>query len=175
MIGLTLSSLSALLLTLSTGARATPVRLSRRADPVPAFVLANAPVSHLYSGESWWPADVAAHLTHMVPEVDFDSVAPSVTLQNVSSLASDVFLTSKDDVTKQPAWITNVAGKPDANGLSAAPATIVLVNKPGDILDAFFFYFYSYDHGGKVRAGSNFTDVDVALTGAAVPANRCSG
>ena len=73
-----------------------------------------------------------------------------MTPQNVSSLGSDVFLTSKDDVTDQPDWITSVVGKPDANGLSSAPVTIVLVNKPGDILDAFFFYFYSFDHGGKV-------------------------
>ena len=148
MVGLALGvSLSALCLSLS--AQATPVRLVKRADPVPDFVLANAPVSHLYSGESWWPGDVAEHVTHMIPEVDFDAVAPSVTLLNISSLASDVFLTSKDDVTTQPSWITNAVATPDSTGLSTAPATIVLVNKPGDILDAFFFYFYSFNHGGK--------------------------
>ena len=74
-----------------------------------------------------------------------------MTLQNISSLGSDVFLTSVDDVTKSPAWLTNAAGKPDASGMSTGPVTVVLVEKPGDILDAFFFYFYSFDHGGKVR------------------------
>ncbi|KAI0654472.1 hypothetical protein C8Q70DRAFT_1058397 [Cubamyces menziesii] len=129
----------------------TPGRLGKRA-PVPSFVLQNAPVSHLWSQEGWWPSDVAEHVKHMVPEVDFAAVAPAVTLQNISSLGSDVFLTSIDDVSKatQPAWVTSDVGKPDASGLSAAPATIVLVEKDGGILDAFFFYFYSFDHGGKV-------------------------
>ncbi|KAI0354618.1 hypothetical protein OH77DRAFT_1590398 [Trametes cingulata] len=140
-----------LALTLVLSASATPVRqtLGKR-DPVPSFVLQNAPVSHLWSQEQWWPSDVAAHLTHVVPQVDFAAVAPEVTMQNVSALGSDVFLTSRDDVTKQPAWLMNAEGKPDASGHSSAPATIVLVEKTGGILDAFFFYFYSFDHGGKV-------------------------
>ncbi|PIL31347.1 hypothetical protein GSI_06045 [Ganoderma sinense ZZ0214-1] len=147
MVGFTLSALPALFLSLSVAA--SPVRLAKR-DPMPSFVLANAPVSYLYSKEQWWPADVAVHLTHVTPEVNFSAVAPSVTFQNISSLGSDVCLTSKDDVSKSPAWLNSAVGKPDANGLSTAPTTIVLVNKPGGILDAFFFYFYSYDHGGKV-------------------------
>ncbi|RPD82313.1 hypothetical protein L226DRAFT_475715 [Lentinus tigrinus ALCF2SS1-7] len=155
MVGFALQALSALLLTLSVAA--SPVRVKKRADPVPSFVLANAPLAHLYSKEQWWPSDISVHVQHVVPEVNFASVAPSVTLQNISSLGSDVFLTSKDDVTDQPDWITSVVGKPDADGLSSAPVTIVLVNKPGGILDAFFFYFYSYDHGGKVL-GIEFGD-----------------
>ncbi|KAI0652516.1 hypothetical protein C8Q79DRAFT_997541 [Trametes meyenii] len=147
MVGHALSAASALLLALS--AAATPLRLAKR-DPVPAFVLQNAPLSHLWSKEQWWPSDVATHLTHVVPEVDFKATASSVTLEDLSNQGSDVFLTSKDDVTDQPAWITSAVGKPDGNGHSTAPATIVLVEKDGGILDAFFFYFYSFDHGGKV-------------------------
>ncbi|OJT10014.1 hypothetical protein TRAPUB_13503 [Trametes pubescens] len=148
MVGRTFTALPVLLCALTAAATPT-MRLARR-DPVPSFVLQNAPVSHLWSQEQWWPADVAEHLTHMVPEADFAAVAQEVTLETVGGLASDVFLTSKDDVTKQPAWITSVVGKPDASAKSAAPATIVLVEKDGGILDAFFFYFYSFDHGGKV-------------------------
>lgn len=144
------AALAALILALS--ATASPVRLAGRAEPIPAFVLQNAPLSHLRSQEQWWPSDVAVHVTHMVPEVDFKPVAPAVTLANVSSLGSDVFLTSKDDVNAQPAWITNAAGQPDASGKSTAPGTIVLVEKDGGVLDAFFFYFYSFDHGGTVSS-----------------------
>ncbi|KAI0368873.1 hypothetical protein BV20DRAFT_1053639 [Pilatotrama ljubarskyi] len=147
------TALPLLALALVLSAAATPVRQRQRLgkrDPVPPFVLQNAPVSHLWSQEQWWPSDVAVHLTHVVPEIDFKAVAPAVTMQNVSRLASNVYLTSKDDVTKQPAWLTSEVGKPDASGHSSAPATIVLVEKPGGILDAFFFYFYSFDHGGKV-------------------------
>ena len=145
------ATLSAFLLAISAAMASPVARPARRADPVPSFVLANAPISFLYSNESWWPSDVAEHVKHMKPEVNFTAVAPSVTLQNISSLGSDVFLTSVDDVTKSPAWLTNAAGKPDASGMSTGPVTVVLVEKPGDILDAFFFYFYSFDHGGKVR------------------------
>ncbi|KAI0828846.1 hypothetical protein BC628DRAFT_1315780 [Trametes gibbosa] len=129
----------------------TKSRLAKRAGgAVPSFVLQNAPVSHLWSQEQWWPSDIAIHLTHVVPEVDFSAVAGAVSLQNISSFGSDVYLTSRDDVTKSPAWTTNADGKPDSRGHSSAPATIVLVEKDNGILDAFFFYFYSFDHGGKV-------------------------
>ena len=157
MVGFALSALPALVLSLS--AAASPVHLAKR-NPVPSFVLANAPVSHLYSKEQWWPSDVAVHLTHVMPEVNFSVIAPSVTFQNISSLSSDVCLTSKDDVSKSPAWLNSVVGMPDANGVSSAPTTIVLVNKPGGILDAFFFYFYSYDHGGKVSLTEIILSID---------------
>lgn len=162
MVRRTFTALPALLYALT--AAATPMRLARR-DPVPSFVLQNAPVSHLWSQEQWWPSDVAEHLTHMVPETDFSAVAQEVTLETVGGLGSDVFLTSKDDVTKQPAWITSAVGKPDASAKSAAPATIVLVEKDGGVLDAFFFYFYSFDHGGKVSARCGLRE-DVVLSAA---------
>ncbi|KAI0778987.1 hypothetical protein BD413DRAFT_601607 [Trametes elegans] len=142
-----LIALYVLLLTLS--ASTSPIRLAKR-DPVPNFVLQYAPVSHLSSKEQWWPSDVAEHLKHVVPEVNFTATAPSVTFESIAGLPQEVFLTSLDDVTMQPAWITSDVGKPDASGHSAAPATIVLVKKDDGILDAFYFYFYSFDHGGKV-------------------------
>ncbi len=161
MVGFALEAFSAFLLSLAVVA--SPVQVERRAEAVPSFVLQNAPLAHLYSEEQWWPSDISVHVQHVVPEVNFTSVAPSVTLQNISSLGSNVFLTSKDDVTDQPDWLTSVVGKPDANGLSSAPVTIVLVNKPNGILDAFFFYFYSYDHGGKVNTSLSHTVIS-ALT-----------
>ncbi|OBZ79234.1 putative vacuolar protein sorting-associated protein TDA6 [Grifola frondosa] len=141
------SVLSVLLVSLSVAA--SPLKLAKR-EPIPDFVLANAPISHLWSEESWWPSDIAVHLTHVVPEVDFDDVASSVTFTTISTLASDVFLTSKDDVLTQPAWMTSAVNEPDSNGHSGAPATIICVEKEGGILDAFFFYFYSFNSGGKV-------------------------
>ncbi|KAI8990687.1 hypothetical protein BD414DRAFT_484490 [Trametes punicea] len=135
---------------------ASPVRTHRH-DPIPSFVLENAPISHLWSQEQWWPSDVAVHVTHVVPEVNFKPVAPYVTLHTVSKLRSDIFLTSKDDVTTQPAWITSDVGTPDASGKSAAPVTVILVEKDGGVLDAFYFYFYSFNHGGTIL-GIEFGD-----------------
>ncbi|EGX93304.1 hypothetical protein CCM_04677 [Cordyceps militaris CM01] len=42
--------------------------------------------------------------------------------------------------------------KPDAHGYSAAPAVLVLVDKEDGILDAFWFFFYSYNLGQTVLA-----------------------
>jgi hypothetical protein len=130
---------------------ATPVQ--QVTTPLPNYVLTFAPLSYLYSGESWWPADVAAFVTHVTPEVNFVAVAPSVTLTNISTLTNTTFLTSNDFVEDDGGhdWLTNAANIPDASGHSPAPATIIAVNKPGGIVDAFYFYFYGFDHAAYVR------------------------
>lgn len=151
MVALSLFALPALLLSLSVAA--SPLRLEKR-EPVPSFVLQNAPLLHLAAKEKFGLSDVAVHLSHVVPQVNYSSVASSVTLQTLSpaTFGDNVYLTSKDDVTDDPKadWLRSDYGKPDANGLSGAPATIVLVNKPNGVLDAFFFTFFSFNDGGKV-------------------------
>ena len=59
-------------------------------------------------------------------------------------LISDGVLLPVSFASTQAAWFNGI--KPDATGFTPAPATIVAVNKPGGIVDAFYFYFYSYDH-----------------------------
>ncbi|OAA65893.1 vacuolar sorting-associated protein [Niveomyces insectorum RCEF 264] len=58
--------------------------------------------------------------------------------------------------------LTAVFGhKPDAGGYSRAPAILVLVDKGSGILDAFWFFFYSYNLGQtvlKVRYGNHVGD-----------------
>lgn len=127
--------------TVSVIAAAVP----RQGNPLPSYVLKYAPISHLYSGESWWPADIATHLQHVVPDNGFTKVANSVTFSTIASLGSNIYLTSKDDPFDDPAWIYG-NGKPDATGFTTAPATIIAVQKPGGIVDAFYFYFYSFDY-----------------------------
>ncbi|CAK7268553.1 Vacuolar protein sorting-associated protein 62 [Sporothrix epigloea] len=51
--------------------------------------------------------------------------------------------------------------KPDASGYSEAPAVLVMVDKGSGILDAFWFFFYSYNLGQtvlKVRYGNHIGD-----------------
>lgn len=51
--------------------------------------------------------------------------------------------------------------KPDASGYSKAPAILVMVDKGSGILDAFWFFFYSYNLGQtvlKVRYGNHIGD-----------------
>ncbi|PNY26184.1 vacuolar protein sorting-associated protein TDA6 [Tolypocladium capitatum] len=51
--------------------------------------------------------------------------------------------------------------KPDANGYSQAPAVLILVDKGSGIVDAFWFFFYSYNLGQTVlgiRFGNHVGD-----------------
>lgn len=131
--------LACLLCTVSSLVSAAPA-----VTDLPSYVLQFAPLSHLYSNETYFPTDVTDHLTHVQPEINMSAIASSVTFSTISSLASDVYLTSKDDIEDLPSWLTGV--KPDTTGLTSAPATIVAVQKPGGIVDAFYFYFYSYNY-----------------------------
>ena len=61
-----------------------------------------------------------------------------------------MYLTSKDDVTKNPTWILGV--KPDASGKTngAVTATIIVNDKGNGNVDAFYMYFYANNWGGTV-------------------------
>ncbi|THH33205.1 hypothetical protein EUX98_g1011 [Antrodiella citrinella] len=95
------------------------------------------------------PADISAHLTHVVPEINFTRIANSVTFQTIGHLGADVFLTSKDPVEDSPAWMNSTFNKPNEIGYTVAPVTIIAVEKSGGIVDAFYFYFYSFDEGNN--------------------------
>ncbi|KAJ3555805.1 hypothetical protein NM688_g2370 [Phlebia brevispora] len=114
---------------------------------LPYYVLKHAPLAYLYSGEEWWPSDVMTHIQHVIPKDGHTPVAESVTFANISTLGGNIFLASKDDPFEIPqaAWIRG-DGPPDEEGYTIAPATIVAVRKPGGVVDAFYFYFYSYNH-----------------------------
>jgi hypothetical protein len=143
--------LSALFLPLCTVA--FPAR--RDAQNLPSYVLQYAPISYLHSQEKFWPADVADHLTHVTAQESGKTIAKSVDFGVIGSLASDVYLTSKDDIESRPSWLSGI--KTDSSGYTDAPATIIITEKSGGITDAFYFYFYSYDHA-EVRTcyQSNF-------------------
>lgn len=90
------------------------------------------------------------HIQHVVPEINNTVIDPHVTLENVASYGSNVYLTSPDDQSNSDYidWMLSAYGKPGGNGTAAsAPATIIVVEKDGGIFDAFYIYFYSYNYG----------------------------
>ena len=120
---------------------------AKRTDSLPDFVLEYAPWSYLHSDEQYWPTDVATPLPKLIPEVNFTAIGASPTLQSLSTLASNVYLTAVQDVvTHDTEFFTSTVGKPQ-DGISSAPATIIAVQKPGGITDAFYFYFYAFNYG----------------------------
>jgi hypothetical protein len=137
-----------------TALAAQALLTAAQSGPLPSYVLEYAPYSYLAATESYWPSDVAAHVQHVYPALNNTALGPAVTLANLSSYntyGANLYLTSKDDVDNadqpQEAWLLSAYGKPDATGLSAAPATIIAVPKSGGIVDAFYFMFYSYNLG----------------------------
>jgi hypothetical protein len=111
-----------------------------------------APLVYLHSEEKYYPTDLQSFLNNVTPQVNFTTVAgpTPLTLSNLDQLGSNVYLTSKDDVTKDPTWIKGT--KPDSSGATANAVTAaVIVNDKGNgVVDAFYMYFYAYNYGGEV-------------------------
>ncbi|KAJ4503651.1 Vacuolar protein sorting-associated protein 62 [Exophiala dermatitidis] len=82
---------------------------------IPQYVLDYAPLVHLYSGEQFWPCDIAEHLHHITPALNYtplQSVTKHPTLRNLDKLNDFddghgrwVYLTSNDDVEERPDWL----------------------------------------------------------------------
>jgi hypothetical protein len=108
-----------------------------------------APYSHLWNEEEWWPSDVAKYLQHVTLEVDYVAVVDNLTMKTLDTLAATVYLTSDDNVEDNPAWLLSTKNTPTSSRYSSAPATIIAVEKDSGILDVFYFYFCSYNHGNK--------------------------
>ena len=117
----------------------------------------SAPLVWLNSKEEYLPADFASQLAHTHPAIDHTPILghPSpLTLDNLDTLndggKKNVYLTSNDDFTQNPAWLKGV--RPDAKGkTSGAISCCIIVNDKGtDIVDAFYFYFYAYNRGQTI-------------------------
>ncbi|KAG5982253.1 hypothetical protein E4U55_002144 [Claviceps digitariae] len=120
---------------------------------VPDFVARHAPLVWLHSLDPFRPSDLLTHVRHTTPMVDQKPVPdlPHMTLDNLALLngleAASVALTSNDDVSTLPSWL--LGDMPDETGktANATSCVVILVEKGHDEVDAFYFYFYSYDRG----------------------------
>lgn len=118
----------------------------------------SAPVVYLHRDEKYLPSDIAAHVNHTRPQVNFKDVTgipKPLTLDNLDVLNShggrNVWLTSRDDVTKDPAWLGGVA--PNKQGKTEGAVSSVIVTVAHDdkkTLDAFYLYFYSFNDGPSI-------------------------
>lgn len=204
---------------------------SRIRNEIPQYVLEYAPLVHLYSGEEFWPCDIAEHLRHVTPELNYTQIqsrSQNLDLTNLDELneweqGRFVYLTSDDNVEKRPDWLrggknipnlprtktafeakrnrgqdrrrskpglsswSNSVNKDKARlytdkdatqlsldeikrrqrvGRSDAPAVLIVVNKGAGKVDAFWFFFYSYNLGNKVfnvRFGNHVGDWEHTL------------
>lgn len=121
---------------------------SRQSTPLTS----KAPVLYLHSEESNFPTDLTTFLENVTPRVNYTPVAEvpkPLTLTNLNQLGMDVYLTSNDDVTTSPAWLSGTA--PDPNGATSGKNTAIIINTKNDSsIDVFYFYFYAFNLGTNV-------------------------
>ena len=145
------------------------------ASEIPQYVIDYAPLVHLYSEEEFWPCHILEHLQHTTAYVNYTQVDGDKehrTLKNLDELNEHhrfAYLTSDDNVEDRPTWLggkVNIPEVPDKGsqnpgGRSDAPVTLVVVDKGRGIIDAFWFFFYSYNQGNSVfrrRFGNHVGD-----------------
>ncbi|KAJ9652185.1 Vacuolar protein sorting-associated protein 62 [Neophaeococcomyces mojaviensis] len=91
---------------------------------IPGYVIEYAPLVHLFSGEQYWPCDIAEHLVHTTPALNYTSIGSESshpTLKNLDKYNEYergrwVFLTSNDDPEENPDWLggeKNIPSTPD--------------------------------------------------------------
>ncbi|EAW13808.1 uncharacterized protein ACLA_068350 [Aspergillus clavatus NRRL 1] len=88
---------------------------------IPDYVFEYAPLVHLFSNEQFWPCDIAEHLYHTTPMLNYtpaQSQQNHRTLEDLDELnqwqdGRYVFLTSNDDVEGRPAWLEGAKNIPD--------------------------------------------------------------
>ena len=216
--------------------------VERARRQIPDYVFQHAPLVHLFSNEQYWPGDIAEHLSHVTPMLNYtpiQSQAKHPTLRDLDQLNQwqhdgHVFLTSNDNVEDRPPWIEgednipqstdshveeswadwdgrvdgdipgdtpedraqwfdssdprpgdeeeiNLAdveeelrkrygGRPihieKTGGRCNAPAILLVLDKGNGIVDAFWFYFYSFNLGNvvlDVRFGNHVGDWEHCL------------
>ncbi|KAF2147024.1 uncharacterized protein K452DRAFT_282010 [Aplosporella prunicola CBS 121167] len=93
----------------------------RRLREIPQYVLDHAPLVHLFSGEQFWPCDIADHLIHTTPHLNYTPLQASSDHPNLTNLddlnqwGRFVYLQSDDNVEERPGWLggeNNVPTKP---------------------------------------------------------------
>ncbi|PSR80840.1 hypothetical protein BD289DRAFT_484731 [Coniella lustricola] len=128
---------------------------------VPDYVTRFAPLLWLHSEDPFRPADILQHVRHTTPAVQFQPMAglPDLDLDSLAwlndqagSTQGPVALTANDDITALPEWL--LGETPDAHGAlhNSTACVVVLVPSARDpvVVDAFYFYFYSYDRGANI-------------------------
>ncbi|KAK7744537.1 Vacuolar protein sorting-associated protein 62 [Cytospora paraplurivora] len=112
--------------------------------------------SHYTEDTTWWDVSKDTPLRRIA--------APQENLPTrsmFSKLLRRRFLSGDNSQKPFPPPPSTPGYKPDASGYSAAPAVLVMVDKGSGILDAFWFFFYSYNLGQTVlnmRFGNHVGD-----------------
>ncbi|KAJ5780450.1 hypothetical protein N7457_005610 [Penicillium paradoxum] len=112
------------------------------------------------------PSDIQQQLDHTKPNVNWttlEGVQQPLNLNNLDTLNSlsnaSVYLTSSEGIeaSPEPAWFRGI--RPDSQGrtVGGTASAIIVIDRDDQTVDAFYFYFYAYNKGGRVL-GLEFGD-----------------
>jgi len=121
----------------------------------------SAPIFHLHTNNRYRPSSIAEFLDHTRPQIerkDNDFLTTKVTLDDLDRLkhlgtkgGADVYLTSFDDVTRQPQWLEGTTSMTPKGGTGKdLTGVTIVVNKGGGVVDVFYFCFFAFNWGGVV-------------------------
>ncbi len=90
----------------------------KRRRVIPDYVFDHAPYVHLFSGEQFRPSDIAEHLVHTSPFINFTAIKEMEHDRNLTNLGElnaiedgsnsrYVYLQSNDNVEEHPHWLTS--------------------------------------------------------------------
>lgn len=170
--------LLALALALLAGARAQGYAWSAEPRAVPAFVAAHAPLVHLYSEERFYPGSVAEYVPHFMVSTAARNLSAPLSLANLTrsgallraranDSAAELYLTAREQWQKDglhsefaPWLMGHDTHRPNiwTGEIARAFSTLIVVEKPGNVTDAFWFYFYPYNFGPFVMGRGPFGD-----------------
>ncbi|KAH3661615.1 hypothetical protein OGAPHI_006463 [Ogataea philodendri] len=137
---------------------------------IPAFVIDYAPMVYLYSEERYMPYNIEEFVTHFHAELEngtrLDQFGDSLkitdleALQQFQSHENPVYFMSNEDFDTDPEWITGRKNRPNfyTGELKNVPATLIVVDKGNGWVDAYWFYFYSFNEGPYVMGTGPFGD-----------------
>lgn len=125
---------------------------------VPPYVIDNCPLVHLYSEETYWPADISEFIKHfdvraangtVIEEapVDLCDLKANFKYSEGSIPSGETFLTSLDDFDKDPSWLLGHEPNYGSGEIAKAPAILIVVDKGNGWVDAYWFYFYAFNLG----------------------------
>ena len=97
----------------------------RELREIPQYVFDYAPYVHLFSGENYWPCDIAEHLVHTTPYANYTLIEELEDDRNLTNLnelngidgghsGKYIYLQSNDNVEEQPRWLGGEKNIPNA-------------------------------------------------------------
>lgn len=140
---------------------------------IPKFVTDHSPVLYLYSEERYLPGSIEEYIRHFMVSTKSRNITAPVCLSELTSMAnswdvdSKKYLTCREQWYDNPPWLRGLSPRAE-DGYVDAPATLIVVEKPGDVVDAFWFYFYPFNLGpfvmGRGPFGNHLGDWEHTLT-----------